>query len=89
MRSKAMSALQSDGAFCSLAVCPKCGVHHPAGAEVCGVDRDRSAAASGFPAASMSLGIGAGVLCLVMLYFTAGLTGVVVTVAIVGLCLVA
>jgi len=82
-------SVQPDGPFGLLAVCPKFGTHQPAGVEVCVGDRDRSAVASRPSAASAIACIGAGVLCLGMLYFSAGLPGVVVTLGIVGLCLVA
>lgn len=89
MLSNELPSFQSDGLYSCLAVCRKCGVHHRVSVEVCGGGHDRSAVASRPWEASTILGIGGGVLCLVMLYFTAGLAGVLVTLAIVGLCLIA
>jgi hypothetical protein len=89
MPSNETPTVKPGGPFSYLAVCPKCSAHPPASVEVDGGGHDRSAVALRPSEASAIIGIGAGVLCLVMLYFTAGLMGVVVTLGIVGLCLVA
>jgi hypothetical protein len=88
MRSNDVLSVQPDGPFGFRAVCPKCDARYPAGVEICD-GHGCSPVASRHSEVSTIVALGAGALCLVMLYFTAGLMGIVVTLGIVGLCLIA